>query len=192
MKQLALWMIMLAAPLMAQMAGQMPGRMPGQMPRGTFNWWETPLARDINLSEDQRKQIQDTIRGFRPKLIDMRANLEKAELDTEDVLNDDTLDQKRANESIERLVTARGDMTRMMSQMSVKLRAILTTDQWKQLQRKRHEMGQGQGMRQGMGPMNQDGRMNRRQGAGPNGPPPGSGVGGPPPAPQAKPPAPEE
>jgi Spy/CpxP family protein refolding chaperone len=138
MRNLLLWMMMLAAPLMAQ------------MPRGAFNWWESPLTRDINLTEDQRKQIQEAIRGFRPKLIDLRASLEKAELETEDALNDEILDQRRANEAIERLAAARADMTRTMSQMSIKFRSILTTEQWRDLQKKRVEM-----MRQrpgGMGP----------------------------------------
>lgn len=128
MKNLMLWMLMLAAPLMAQ------------MPRGAFNWWESPLTRDINLTEDQRKQIQEAIRGFRPKLIDLRASIEKAELETEDALDAETLDMKRANEAIERLAAARADMTRTMSQMSIKFRSILTTEQWKDLQKRRAEM----------------------------------------------------
>ncbi|MBE0657926.1 MAG: periplasmic heavy metal sensor [Bryobacteraceae bacterium] len=128
MKNLLLWMLMLAAPLMAQ------------MPRGAFNWWESPLTRDINLTEDQRKQIQEAIRGFRPKLIDLRASLEKAELETEDALDAETLDMKRANEAIERLAASRADMTRTMSQMSIKFRSILTVEQWKDLQKRRAEM----------------------------------------------------
>lgn len=157
MRNLLLWTMMLASPLMAQ------------MPRGTFNWWESPLTRDINLTEDQRKQIQDAIRSFRPKLIDLRATLEKAELETEDALNDETLDQKKANDAIERLAAARADMTRTMSQMSVKFRSILTTEQWKDLQKRRAEMmrqrpgamGPGQGPAAGPRPAMQR-RMDRR------------------------------
>ena len=146
MRNLLLTMMMLAAPLMAQ------------MPRGAFNWWESPLTRDINLTEDQRKQIQEAIRGFRPKLIDLRASLEKAELETEYALNDDTLDMKRANEAIERLAGARADMTRTMSQMSIRFRSILTAEQWKDLQKRRSEMmrnrpgGMGPGQGPGAGP----------------------------------------
>ena len=184
MKRLALGMILLAAPLLAQ------------MPRGSFNWWDSPLTNTINLTEDQKKQIRDTLRDFRPKLIDLRASLEKAELETEDALNDETFDQKRASESVERLVAARGDMTRVMSQMSLKFRSILTAEQWKELQKKRREMGApGMGMRPGTGPMPQDQRrMNRRQGVNPGGPAPAGPPppGGPAPAGQAKPPEPEE
>jgi Spy/CpxP family protein refolding chaperone len=151
MKKVLFGMIVMAGSLMAQ------------PPRGSFNWWESPLSQDINLSEDQRVKIRDTIREFRPKLIDMRASLEKAENDTEEALNDDSFDQKRASEAIERLVGARGQMTRLMSQMSIRLRATLTTEQWKELQRKRRTMGrQGPGMGPGQGPMDPQRRMDRR------------------------------
>lgn len=147
MKRLLIWTMMLAAPLMAQ------------MPRGAFNWWESPLTRDINLTADQRKQIQEAIRGFRPKLIDIRAAVEKAEIETEYALNDETLDMKRANEAIEQLAAARADMTRTMSQMSIKFRSILTTEQWKDLQRKRAQMMR---QRPGQGPVGQRPAVQRR------------------------------
>jgi len=149
---------LLAVPLLAQ------------PPRGTFNWWESPLAGDINLSEDQRVKIRDTIREFRPKLIDLRAVMEKAEIETEEALNDDSFDQKRAADAIERLATVRGDMTRVMSQMSIRLRSILTVEQWRELQKKRRAMGRqnpgmggAPGVRQAPGnrPMQQR-RMDRR------------------------------
>ncbi len=163
MKSLLFGIILLAGTLLAQ------------PPRGTFNWWESPLTQDINLSEDQRIKIRDTIREFRPKLIDLRASLEKAEIDTEESLNDENFDQKRASDAIERLVGARGEMTRVMSQMSIRLRATLTAEQWKELQRKRRTMvrqgqGPGPGMGQGPGPMGQQRRMDRRQRLSPNRP----------------------
>lgn len=152
MRNLLLAMIMLAAPLMAQ------------MPRGAFNWWESPLTRDINLTEDQRKQIQEAIRGYRPKLIDIRAAVEKAEIETEYALNDEVLDMKRANEAVERLAAARADMTRTMSQMSIKFRSILTAEQWKDLQKKRGEMMRQRpgGMGPGQGPAGQRPAVQRR------------------------------
>lgn len=174
MKSILFGMIVLAGTLLAQ------------PPRGSFNWWESPLTQDINLSEDQRVKIRDTIREFRPKLIDLRASLEKAEIDTEEALNDDSFDQKRANEAIERLVGARGEMTRLMSQMSIRLRATLTVEQWKELQRKRRTMvrqGPGPGMGPGQGPMDPQRRMDRRQRVNPNrqGTPLPNQPGGPPP-----------
>jgi Spy/CpxP family protein refolding chaperone len=127
-----------------------------QNPRGIFNWWDTPMARDLNLTEAQRQQIRSTLRDYRGKIIDLRAAIEKAELEVEDSFNSENLDQQRANAAIERLAAARGDMIRVFSQMSLQMRTVLTQEQWRELQRRRPGMQPG-------GP------------AGPGGP----GVGGP-------------
>lgn len=120
-----------------------------QNPRGIFNWWDSPLARDLNLTEAQREQIRATVREYRGKLIDLRAAIEKAEAEVEDAFNDDTLNQQRATEAIERLAAARGDMIRTFSQMSLKMRTVLTQEQWRELQRRRPRMygdpGEGPG-----------------------------------------------
>jgi len=109
----------------------------GQAPRAVFNWWDSPVARDIGLSQDQTRQIRATIRDFRPKLIDLRANVEKAEIEVEEAFGEENLDQRKASEAIEKLVASRGELTRAISQMSLKLRSVLTTEQWRELQRRR-------------------------------------------------------
>lgn len=114
----------LALPLMAQ------GRRP---PMG---WWDSPTVKDLNLTDDQTRQIRETVREYRARLIDQRAAAEKAEGDLEDLFNDGEVDQKRAGEAIDRLANARADLTRTMSQMSLRLRSVLTQDQWRELQRR--------------------------------------------------------
>lgn len=125
-----------------------------QNPRGIFNWWDSPLARDLNLTDSQREQIRATVREYRTKLIDLRAAIDKAEVEVEDAFNEDNLNQQRASEAIERLAVARGDMIRTFSQMSLKMRSVLTQEQWRELQRRRPRMegGPGPGMGPGMGP----------------------------------------
>lgn len=135
-----------------------------QNPRGIFNWWDSPLARDLNLTESQREQIRSTVRDYRAKLIDLRAAIEKAEIEVEDSFNDDTLNQQRASEAIERLATARGDMIRTFSQMSLKMRTVLTQEQWRELQRRRPRMYGAPGEGPGPGrPGMQRGPMRRGQ-----------------------------
>lgn len=128
-------------------------------PRAMFPWWDSPLARDLNLTADQEQQIRSTQREFRPRLIDLRAAAEKAESELEDVYNDERIDQKRASDAIERLANARAEMTRAVSQMSLRLRSVLTADQWRELQKRRAEQGPpwrghgpGRPMRRGPGP----------------------------------------
>jgi len=148
MRRLALLVCLLSVPLLAQ------------PPRGFFPWWDSPIAKDLNLSEDQTKQIRTVVREYRSKLIDQRAAVEKAEGEFEDQFNDDLFNERRAGDALERLITARGEMTRTLSQMSLRLRAVLTAEQYRELQKRRPQR-------------RQDGRMGGpgRQG-GPNGPPP--------------------
>lgn len=133
-----------------------------QNPRGIFNWWDSPLARDLNLTEAQREQIRATVRDYRPKLIDLRAAIEKAEVEVDDAFNEDTLNQQRATEAIEKLAVARGDMIRTFSQMSLKMRSVLTQEQWRELQRRRPRMESGPGMGPGGPAIRQRGPMQRR------------------------------
>jgi Spy/CpxP family protein refolding chaperone len=105
-------------------------------PKGFFAWWDSPIASDLNLKEEQHQQIREVVRSYRNKLIDQRSAMDKAEGDLEDVFNDEKIDQRKANDAVERLANARAEMSRTVSQMSLKLRSILTADQWRELQRR--------------------------------------------------------
>jgi len=102
-----------------------------------FAWWDSPIAQNLNLTPEQQRQIRGTVREFRDRLIEQRARVQKAEAGFMDFLNDDQVNEARAKEVVERLVVARGDLMRTVSQMSLKLRAVLTPQQWQELQRRR-------------------------------------------------------
>ncbi len=159
----ALMVILAALPVLAQ------------PPRGFFNWWDSPIARDLNLTDDQNRQIRSIVREYRSKLIDQRATLEKAEIELEDQFNDEQFDQRKASDTLEKLISARGDLTRTMSQMGMKLRAVLTTDQFRELQKRRPSVAPRQAIRDQMQQRrmeNRPGGMNRRNPPPPNAPPP--------------------
>jgi Spy/CpxP family protein refolding chaperone len=113
-----------------------------QMPKGFYAWWAKPVVKNLNLSQTQKQQIHGTVQQFRVHLIDVRAEVAKAEINLEEQFNRDPVDQQKANEAIERLIAARTDLTRTLSQMSLKLRMVLTEQQWHELQRLRPMPGQ--------------------------------------------------
>jgi Spy/CpxP family protein refolding chaperone len=115
------------------------GTMLAQPPRASFPWWESPLAGSLNLTDAQRKEIRATVSEYRDRLVDLRATIQKAEGDLEDAFNEDTVDQRKASEIIDRLANARGELTRTISQMSLKLRMVLTAEQWQELQKRQQE-----------------------------------------------------
>ena len=167
-----------------------PGPMPGPGPRGPnelFAWWDSPIVNDLKVTDDQKKQIKTIVRDYRNKLIDMRAAVEKADGDLNDILNEDKIDMKRATDAVDKMATAKADLNRNLTLMSVSLRAVLTPTQWKELQKRQpHPNGmmsgrpRGMGMpgpgMQGSGPMNGPGMRNPQGQPGPNqGPRPNQG-----------------
>jgi Spy/CpxP family protein refolding chaperone len=107
-----------------------------QPPRGPRPWWDGEVAKDLNLTDAQTKQIAQTRKDFRQRMFDVRSEVDKAESAVQAAFNQDPVDQVKANEAINQLAAARGEMTKAVSQMDLKLRMTLTADQWQQLQQK--------------------------------------------------------
>ena len=115
-----------------------------QMPKGFYAWWSRPeIARDLNLSPAQRQQIRATVQQFRPHLMNVRTSVNQAEQALAEQFNHDPINPEKTNEAIERLVDARSDLTRTLSQLSLKLRLVLSEQQWQELQRRRPVQAEG-------------------------------------------------
>ncbi len=109
-------------------------------------WWNNRLVQDLNLSDAQKNDIKSTLNDYRTRMMELRSAIQKADADVGSAFAENPVDQKKANDAIERLVAARADLTRSLTQMSLKLRTILTVDQWQELQRRqpaRDEEGRG-------------------------------------------------
>ncbi len=100
-------------------------------------WWDSPVVQNLNLSRDQQTQIRTRVREYRDRLIEQRAAVQKAEGNLQDVMNEDQVSEGRAQEAIDRVVAARGDLLRSVSQMSLRLRLVLTPEQWQTLKERR-------------------------------------------------------
>ncbi|MBI4903801.1 MAG: periplasmic heavy metal sensor [Acidobacteria bacterium] len=108
-------------------------------PREMFPWWETPIVRDLNLSEEQMRQIQSIVKENRDKLVDLRAAVEKADHAVNDLMNDDRPDLAKFSASIDRQSAARAELTKGFSLMGFRIRMVLNPQQWRELQRRRDQ-----------------------------------------------------
>ncbi len=109
-----------------------------QLPKNFYAWWNKPeIVRDLRLTPVQREQIRATIQQYRPHLLNVRAAVNQAEQALAEQFDRSPVNPGKTNEAIERLVDARSDLTRTLSQLSLKLRLILTDEQWQELQRRR-------------------------------------------------------
>lgn len=106
-----------------------------------FAWWDSPIARDMNLSQDQMRKIRMVVRDHRARLIQLRANVETADSELGELMREESFDMARASDAAEKAVQARGEMTRALTQLSVRLRAVLTLEQWTQLENRRPRRG---------------------------------------------------
>jgi Spy/CpxP family protein refolding chaperone len=113
-----------------------------QMPNSLYPWWSNKLVvRQLNLSNGQIQQIRGVVSHYRPELLEDRAKVLRAEQTLEDLFNHDPVDQPKTTQAIEQLIAARSGLTRSLSELSLKLRVLLTTPQWQQLQRLRPNHG---------------------------------------------------
>ena len=113
-----------------------------QLPRGFYPWWDQDVVKNLNLTDTQSRDIRVIVREYRGKLIEQRAALEKAESELQDLFDDDNVDSKRAGQAIEELANARLNLTRTFSQLALRLRLVLTPEQWRELQKRREEVQQ--------------------------------------------------
>ncbi len=159
-------------------------------------WWNNPnTVKQLSLTDDQRKAMDGIMQDHRMKLIDLQANLERAEVTMEPLMKADTPNQAAIEAQIDKVVAARAELEKANARFLLDIRMQLKPDQWKQLQTlhaDRMEHGEMRGRERGgwsrdgqAGPPSGSGGRGpqfRRQGPPP--PPPGA------PAPQGT-PAPE-
>lgn len=118
-----------------------------------FAWWENPVANGLVLSEAQRTLVTQIVSEYRDRLTAERREAERAEREFEAVVNAETVDSQRGRAAIDQLVKARGVFTGDVSQMTLRLRAVLTAEQWRTLQLRRDGIGgrEGKGRPEGRG-----------------------------------------
>jgi Spy/CpxP family protein refolding chaperone len=122
------------------LAASLPALLSAQMPHGF--WWEGRIAKDLNLTEAQQKQISTIGRDYSPKLFHLREAQRKAEGELEVVFDESPVDQKKWSEAIDHLTAARAELFRATSQMELSFRNVLTSEQWEEL-KKRGARGPG-------------------------------------------------
>lgn len=108
--------------------------------RAEFPWWNSPVVADIGLSQDQTNHIRSIVRSYRNRLFDARNNVQKAEAALEDVMNDDHIAPDSVKPLIDHLAASRAESTRVVLEMDIELRGVLTLDQWRILVRRWEEV----------------------------------------------------
>jgi periplasmic protein CpxP/Spy len=137
-------------------------------------WWNNPATVEkLKLTDEQRKAMDGILQAHREKLIDLRATLQKAELELEPMIQGEQPNETSILAQIDRVAQARAELEKANARFLLALRAKLTPEQRKLLQAERatrqqrgmgrdgqdtNKQGQSQGQSQGQGSM-RGGRM---------------------------------
>jgi periplasmic protein CpxP/Spy len=153
-------------------------------------FWNNPrIVAQLKLTDDQRKAMDGIMQDHRVKLIDLRANLEKAEVTMQPLMKADQPNETAILAAIDKIAQARAELEKANARFLLAIRGQLTADQWKQMQamHENHMDDRGhEGHGWGSGGPRPGPQFHRQQGPPPAGPPP-QGAPAPPPAPGAPP-----
>ncbi|MEJ2582338.1 MAG: periplasmic heavy metal sensor [Acidobacteriota bacterium] len=98
-------------------------------------WWENPrLVEHIGLSEGQQDQIRDVIFSHAKRMIDLKADVERAALDLADVVDQEVFDPDPVRAAYAVFQTARHKLENERFEMLLEVRQILTYEQWRKIQ----------------------------------------------------------
>ena len=136
-------------------------------------WWNNPrVVERLKLTDVQRKEFDNIYLQHREKLIDLRANLAKAELALEPLVSDAQPNETKILAQIDKVAQARAELEKANAAFLLAIRGKLTAEQWTQLQAERAERANRAREGYGGGPGWQGGGQNRQAPLPPPLPPP--------------------
>lgn len=97
-------------------------------------WWDRPeMVKRLEITPEQQKQIEAVFQQSRPHLIDLRANLEKEEVQMGDFMRGPQLDDAKILPAIDRIAQARAELEKANARLMLAVRHALTPEQWRKL-----------------------------------------------------------
>jgi periplasmic protein CpxP/Spy len=98
-------------------------------------WWNNPKTVErLKLTDTQRKAMDDTLQQHRSTLIDLRASLQKSELELEPMMKEDQPNESQILAQIDKVAQARAELEKANARFLLEIRSKLTPEQWKQME----------------------------------------------------------
>ncbi len=112
----------------------------GMGPGGPMGaWWnEAEVQKKLGLTDAQVKKLQDPVKDHRGKLVDLKGDLQKREMELQDLMEADPPDAAKITALTDQIIAARGRLQKEFMGMMLQVRVILSKAQWQQLREIRH------------------------------------------------------
>jgi Spy/CpxP family protein refolding chaperone len=130
--------VVVAQPMDRTMGGGMGGPMGGPMGR----WWDRPqVAEQLALTPDQKQKLETvTLNGART-MIDLKGAVEKAEIDLRAASDAEPFQPDKVREAFHVMQQARERLEMQRFEMLLKVRSVLSAEQWQKLRTVVRERG---------------------------------------------------
>ena len=104
-----------------------------EMPPG--NWWKnSEIAQQLQITDQQRQQLEQAFVEHRMKLVDLHADVEKQEIKLQSLMDADQPADSQVMAQMDHLLAARGNLEKEFTAMTLNFRHIVTPEQWRKLQ----------------------------------------------------------
>jgi hypothetical protein len=106
-------------------------------------WWKRPrIATAVGLTPEQTAELEKIFVRTKPKLIDLKAELEKRQFEFQQAMEDSNADRQAITERIEEREKARASLQKELTLMVLDMKRVLREDQWERLTRIHREFQQ--------------------------------------------------
>ena len=105
-----------------------------QAPATEGKWWKRPrIAAELQLSAEQVDQLEKIFARVKPKLIDLRADLEKKQFAYDQAMSSEKADRAHVESLIEAREQARSALQKELALMELDMKQVLRPDQRERL-----------------------------------------------------------
>ena len=107
---------------------------------GDGKWWKRPrVVQSLGLTAAQTSELEKIFARSRPKLIDLKADLEKKQFAYEQAMSADKVDRADVEAKIEAREQSRAKLQKELSLMELDMKQVLTPEQREKVMQFREE-----------------------------------------------------
>jgi Spy/CpxP family protein refolding chaperone len=149
--------VVLAAALGAALAlpafAQMPETPPGK-------WWKRPrVVQVLKITPEQQDKLEEIFARNRRSFVDLKAEVEKSQIDVEELVAKKDSDPKKVSAAIDALEQSRSKLRKAMAMMFLEQKNVLTQQQWTLFLERRDEWRRERSDERRRGEMERRGEM---------------------------------